>query len=125
MPTQKRSQSWGLLTADLRGVKEAVLDDLALLRETVAHCLTAVGAHPIRWVGHEFEPQGVSLVGHGSNVRVALHTWPELGWATIDLWAAGPDAQLALDLCCAALTGGGSRRRASSLVASAVSPPGE
>ena len=35
---------------------------------------------------HRFEPFGFSLVALGTSGRLAIHTWPEHRFATIDLW---------------------------------------
>ncbi|MFN7133319.1 MAG: S-adenosylmethionine decarboxylase [Myxococcales bacterium] len=51
--------------------------------------LLAPGEH-----AHRFEPQGFSFLGFGPEVRLALHTWPEHGLATLDLYA--PDGGEAL-----------------------------
>ena len=41
---------------------------------------------------HRFEPQGASLLFFGPALRLAVHTWPERGIATVDLHlAADPD----------------------------------
>jgi hypothetical protein len=38
--------------------------------------------------GHRFEPIGFSLIAFGPSGRLAVHTWPEHCFATIDLWLA-------------------------------------
>ena len=37
---------------------------------------------------HRFSPRGVSCFRHGPAGRVAIHTWPEDGCATIDVWTS-------------------------------------
>jgi S-adenosylmethionine/arginine decarboxylase-like enzyme len=56
---------------------EALADALAGYFELTLPCVLA----------HRYVPQGLSVVRHGGEGRLALHTWPELNVATIDLWA--------------------------------------
>lgn len=35
---------------------------------------------------HRFSPQGVSCVRFGAPGSIAIHTWPERGLATVDVW---------------------------------------
>jgi S-adenosylmethionine/arginine decarboxylase-like enzyme len=39
---------------------------------------------------HRFDPFGFSLVALGTSGRLAIHTWPERRFATIDLWLGTP-----------------------------------
>lgn len=44
-----------------------------------------------KWaVVHLFQPHGASLLFLGPETRLALHTWPEHGLATLDLHLAAP-----------------------------------
>ncbi|MCI0669603.1 MAG: S-adenosylmethionine decarboxylase [Myxococcaceae bacterium] len=52
---------------------------------------------------HRFEPQGASLFLHGPRLRLALHTWPERGLATLDVACADADADALVDAVCLAL----------------------
>jgi S-adenosylmethionine/arginine decarboxylase-like enzyme len=88
-----------LFTADCAGQSPFVLDDLEELEHRLARCLEAFGLAPAVWGRHRFEPQGVSLFGLGRLARVALHTWPELCSATVDLWTADSRGATALRSC--------------------------
>ncbi len=83
------------LTADLRGCRAdapAMTDPDALRRA----CLAAVDAVGLRAVGelfHRFAPQagsaqppGVTGVVLLAESHLAVHTWPELGAATLDVY---------------------------------------
>ncbi len=67
--------------ADARGAADEAL--LAALEAAlVASGAPAERVHSLAW-----SPQGLSALwrlGHG---RIVLHTWPERGLATVDLWA--------------------------------------
>lgn len=77
------------LTADLRGCPPA----LALLHETEALrqlCLGAVAAAGLLAVGELFHrfpaPGGVTGVVLLAESHLAVHTWPELGRVTLDVY---------------------------------------
>ena len=85
------------LTADLHGCPagRAVMTDPAALRSC---CLTAVlgaGLQPVGELFHRFEstahaasdaPQGVTGVVLLAESHLAVHTWPERGEVTIDVY---------------------------------------
>jgi len=96
-------QHWRLYTGDFSSVSPAALNDPASLEGLLARCLGAGDLVVTRWVHHRFEPQGVSLLGHGPRVRVVLHTWPEHEAATLDLWLHGEGGQRILESCIAQL----------------------
>ena len=41
--------------------------------------------------GHQFAPQGVSVVAVLSESHLSIHTWPELGYAALDVYTCGLD----------------------------------
>lgn len=47
------------------------------------------GAEVREFVFHKFSPQGVSGVVVISESHLAIHTWPELGYAAIDVFTCG------------------------------------
>jgi S-adenosylmethionine decarboxylase len=106
------SQRWRLLTADLSGIAPERLNDPAALEAVLTRCLLQVLGHaPRHWVCHRFDPQGVSLVGSAARLRVAVHTWPELRAATMDLWSDRAGLTEAVERCAAMLGGRAAARR--------------
>ena len=77
------------LTADLHGcaATQAVMTDPATLR---ALCLTAVAASGLQAVGELFHafpaPGGVTGMVLLAESHLAVHTWPELGAVTLDVY---------------------------------------
>jgi S-adenosylmethionine decarboxylase len=117
------SHRWRLLTADLSGIAPERLNDPAALEAVLTRCLLQVLGHaPTRWVCHRFDPQGVSLVGSAARVRVAVHTWPELRAATMDVWSDRAALTEAVERCATLLGGRSAPRRAPSC---AMQLPGE
>ena len=52
--------------------------------------LNALGMPSGQDVIHEFEPTGTSWVRFSEAGRVALHTWPERGLVSVDVWSDQP-----------------------------------
>jgi S-adenosylmethionine decarboxylase len=82
------------LTADLYGCTRecAVLTHAAALR---ALCLSEVDAAGLKAVGelfHPFESQGVTGVVLLAESHLAVHTWPELGAVTLDVYVCNHGA---------------------------------
>ncbi len=64
----------------------AGLSDASSLRET---CLVATrhsGLHVVGDVFHQFEPQGVTGTVLLAESHLAIHTWPESGFVTLDVY---------------------------------------
>ncbi|HEX4335851.1 MAG TPA: S-adenosylmethionine decarboxylase [Polyangiaceae bacterium] len=87
--------AWSLATADLVSVPSAALDDadwlVGELERTLSHSLGA-----LTWRTHRFEPSGLSVVGTGPLGRVIVHTWPEHGALTVDLYGDARSVEAAL-----------------------------
>ena len=47
------------------------------------------GATPVTTSAHRFEPHGVSVVVIVEESHLAIHTWPEYGYAEIDIYTCG------------------------------------
>jgi len=52
----------------------------------------AGGAHVVESRFHRFEPQGISGVVILAESHLTLHTWPELGYAAVDVFTCGAPA---------------------------------
>lgn len=42
---------------------------------------------------HSFEPQGLSVVASGDSCRLFVHSWPEHGVCTVDIYAPAKPAE--------------------------------
>ncbi len=74
---------------DFWGCSFDSLDDLALIRKMFDDALAASNASVIEIVMHKFSPQGVTGVAAIAESHVSIHTWPELGFAAIDVFSCG------------------------------------
>ena len=52
--------------------------------------MKALGMPTGQDVVHQFEPSGTSWVRFSEAGRVALHTWPEKGLVSVDVWSERP-----------------------------------
>jgi len=77
------------LILDLYGCDPEVLDDYDELYLLLMNSLEVAGTNVLRVIGEKFEPQGVTLVALLSESHASIHTWPEAGYAAVDLYTCG------------------------------------
>ena len=72
------------------------LDDVDYIEETLRRCVDAAGATLLHIHLHHFEPNGgVSGVAVLAESHISIHSWPEAGYAAVDIFMCGnanPDA---------------------------------
>ncbi len=72
------------------------LDDLDHIEATLRRCVDAAGATLLHIHLHHFEPNGgVSGVAVLAESHISIHSWPEHGYAALDIFMCGnanPDA---------------------------------
>jgi S-adenosylmethionine decarboxylase len=72
------------------------LDDIDHIEETLRRCVAESGATLLHIHLHHFEPNGgVSGVAVLAESHISIHTWPERGYAALDVFMCGnanPDA---------------------------------
>jgi S-adenosylmethionine decarboxylase len=69
------------------------LDDLPFVEDTLRECVTAAGATLLHIHLHHFTPNGgVSGVAVLAESHISIHSWPECGYAALDVFMCG-DAQ--------------------------------
>lgn len=77
------------LILDLYGCDEKLLDDYEELQRLMEVALQMSNATILRIIGEKFQPQGVTLLALLAESHCSLHSWPELGYAAIDLYTCG------------------------------------
>ncbi len=75
--------------AEFYGCAFDVLDDLEKVQRYMVDAALIAGAEIRECVFHKFSPQGVSGVVVISESHLAIHTWPELGYAAVDVFTCG------------------------------------
>ena len=67
----------------------AKLNDEAFIRTTITSSAKIAGATLINLVTHSFQPQGVTGLALLAESHISIHTWPEIGYAAIDVFTCG------------------------------------
>ncbi len=76
------------LIVDLWGAER--LDDLAHVEATLRDCVEAAGATLLHIHLHHFTPhRGISGVAVLAESHISIHTWPETGYAALDVFMCG------------------------------------
>lgn len=66
------------------------LDNLQLIEQTLRDCVDVAGATLLHIHLHHFEPNGgVSGVAVLSESHISIHSWPERGYAALDIFMCG------------------------------------
>ncbi len=71
------------------GCDPEVLNDRKVVEQIMVDAALMAGAEVREVAFHKFSPQGVSGVVVISESHLAIHTWPELGYAAIDVFTCG------------------------------------
>lgn len=77
------------LILDLYDCDPGILDDYDLLQELLQTALLMANATILRIIGEKFKPQGVTLLALLAESHASIHTWPEIGYAALDLYTCG------------------------------------
>ena len=68
---------------------QAKLNDEAFIRTTITSSAKIAGSTLINLVTHSFKPQGVTGLALLAESHISIHTWPEIGYAAIDVFTCG------------------------------------
>ncbi len=77
------------LLIELTGCNAALLDDLEFLKECLHTAAVRCGATVVGDSFYHFTPQGVSGVVNIAESHISIHTWPECGYAALDVFTCG------------------------------------
>jgi S-adenosylmethionine decarboxylase len=75
------------LIVDLHGAKR--LNDIEHIEATLRRCVEAARATLLHIHLHHFQPSGVSGVAVLAESHISIHTWPEIGYAALDVFMCG------------------------------------
>ena len=78
------------LIIDLHGARR--LNDMEHIDSVLRRCAEAAGATLLHVHLHRFQPDGVSGVAVLAESHIAIHTWPEAGYAALDVFMCGRTA---------------------------------
>jgi S-adenosylmethionine decarboxylase len=74
---------------ELYDCDSARLDDEAFLRDAITTAAKRAGATLLNLITHRFEPQGVTGLALLAESHISIHTWPESGYAAVDVFTCG------------------------------------
>lgn len=77
------------ILAEFHDCNRQTLNDVGQVEKIMVHAALEAGAEVREVVFHRFAPQGVSGVVVISESHLAIHTWPELGYAAVDVFTCG------------------------------------
>lgn len=77
------------ILCEVYGCDPEVLNDRKLIERILVDAALEAGAEVREVAFHKFSPQGVSGVVVISESHLAIHTWPELGYAAVDVFTCG------------------------------------
>lgn len=79
------------LLVELWGCIRAI-DDPEAVREALREAVRLAGATLVHLEVHRYSPQGVTGVAVLAESHLAVHTWPEQGYAAVDIYTCGTTA---------------------------------
>jgi S-adenosylmethionine decarboxylase len=84
------------LIADLYGCDEALLKDPSFVESALLEAIESSGATLLRHLTHRFEPFGITAIAVLAESHLAIHTWPEHAYVSVDIFTCGHRAMPAL-----------------------------
>ena len=74
---------------ELYGCHSGKLNDEAFVRTIINIASRNAGANLLNLITHRFEPQGVTGLALLAESHISIHTWPENGYAAVDVFTCG------------------------------------
>ena len=81
------------LLLELKDCDREVLNDLGFLKDILSTAASEAGATVLGESFHQFNPHGVSGVVIIAESHLFIHTWPECGYAAVDIFTCGDSVQ--------------------------------
>ena len=74
---------------ELYGCDQRLLNDPTFIRDTLREASVEARSTLLGEVRHHFEPQGVTALALLAESHISIHTWPENGYAAVDVFTCG------------------------------------
>lgn len=84
------------LLIDLHGCDSSMLDNVEEIGKIARGAVTSIGAKIVKECMHKFEPIGVSYIAVITTSHFSIHTWPEFGYAAIDIFSCNEEVPISL-----------------------------
>ncbi|MEM0217170.1 MAG: adenosylmethionine decarboxylase [Candidatus Nezhaarchaeales archaeon] len=77
------------LILELYGCPSNLINDESLIKESLTEAVKMANGNVCGALFHKFNPQGVTGVVVISESHISIHTWPEYGYAAVDIFTCG------------------------------------
>lgn len=67
----------------------ALLNDAEFVEEAIETAARHANSTLLKFQAHKFEPQGVTAIALLAESHLSIHTWPERGYAAVDIFTCG------------------------------------
>jgi S-adenosylmethionine decarboxylase len=78
---------------ELYGCPSDLLNDVNFVRDAIEQSSRQGMSTLLQLSSHQFEPFGVTAIGLLAESHVSVHTWPEHGYAAVDVFTCGETAR--------------------------------
>ena len=77
------------LLLELRDCNQELLDDIDYIEDAMLGAANEAGATIVGQSFHKFDPRGVTGIVAIAESHLSIHTWPEHGYAAVDIFTCG------------------------------------
>jgi len=84
------------LLVELKGCNVKILNDLKRIEDALVSAAKEAKATIVETYFHKFSPFGISGVVVIAESHLSIHTWPEYGYAAVDIFTCGDTLQPAV-----------------------------
>jgi len=77
------------IIADFTGCSFSIVNDVEVLKEELIRAAKTAGATVLGDAFHKFEHHGVTGIVIVGESHLSIHTWPEYGYAAVDVFTCG------------------------------------
>lgn len=77
------------LLLELKDCKSEMLNDLDFIKDCLCDTAEQIGATVVNEAFYRFSPHGISGVVIIAESHLCIHTWPEHGYAAVDIFTCG------------------------------------
>ena len=77
------------LLLDLKDCNPQLLDDISYIKQAMIGAADEAGATIVGETFHKFDPIGVTGIIAIAESHLCIHTWPEYGYAAVDIFTCG------------------------------------
>ena len=75
--------------ADIYDIENDCLDDIEQIKDIILESCKESNLHVVEFTFHKFEPYGLSGIFVLKESHIAIHTWPEYKFASVDVFTCG------------------------------------